>query len=170
MEFLQLTSPEDFRAKNIYESYCASFTEDERRSEKQFQQLFAHPKVKVFSVIDQFENIGYLILWELSNFSFVEHLEIFVEHRNKKYGSEMMKMLFKDFSRLVLEAEPENQDDNSKRRISFYQKNGFTIIDETYMQPSYGEGKKPLNLLLFANWKPESLERIKEEIYDVVYV
>ncbi|WP_447951807.1 GNAT family N-acetyltransferase [Chryseobacterium koreense] len=169
MEFLQLFSPEDFRSKKIYESYCASFIEDERRSGKQFQQLFAHPKVKVFSVTDQWESVGYMILWELSSFVFIEHLEIFGKYRNRKYGSQMIADLFRNYARIALESEPENQDNNSRRRISFYQRNGFTIIDETYVQPSYGEGKKPLSLLLFANWKPENIDRIKEEIYDVVY-
>jgi hypothetical protein len=60
-------------------------------------------------------------------------------------------------------------DENAKRRIAFYQKNGFAIIDETYVQPCYEEGKNSLNLWLLANWNPEKTDWIKEEIYDVVY-
>lgn len=38
-----------------------------------------------------------------------------------------------------------------------------------YVQPSYGEGKQPLDLWLLANYSPADLKKIKEEIYDVVY-
>jgi len=68
-----------------------------------------------------------------------------------------------------LEIEPEHLDDNAKRRFSFYQRNGFNLIDEMYVQPSYGEGKNSLKLWLLANYTPENLEEVKDEIYDIVY-
>ena len=169
MEYLELTTPDDFRAKEIYESYCQSFIEDERRNEKQFQRLFSNPNVKVVAVIDDLQSIGYMMTWELTDFVFVEHLEIFAEHRNKRYATEILNHLFRNYARIVLETEPENDDPNTKRRISFYERNGFAVIDDSYVQPCYEEGKNPLNLLLLANWNPEKTERIKEEIYDVVY-
>ena len=78
MEYLQVHSFDDFRAQQIFQSYCETFPEDERRSEKQFQSLFSNPNVKVFSVLKDLKNIGYLIIWELSNSVFVEHFEIFL--------------------------------------------------------------------------------------------
>ena len=169
MEYLQVTSYDDFRAKEIFDSYCQTFPEDERRSENQFRQLFSNPKVKVFSILHELKNIGDIISWELTNFVFVEHFEVFSEFRSLKFGSEIITLLFKNYSHIVLEAEPENLDENAKRRIAFYQKNGFAIIDETYVQPCYEEGKNSLNLWLLANWNPEKTDWIKEEIYDVVY-
>ncbi|SUX46760.1 hypothetical protein [Chryseobacterium indoltheticum] len=38
-----------------------------------------------------------------------------------------------------------------------------------YVQPSYGEGKNSLKLWLLANYTPENLEEVKDEIYDIVY-
>lgn len=169
MEFIQITDPEDFRGKEIYQSYCSTFCEEERRSGKQFRRLFSNPHVKVWSVLHDLQNIGYLISWEMTGFIFVEHFEIFAPFRSMNHGSEIITKLFKEYTHIVLEAEPETQDHNAKRRISFYRRNGFCIIDETYMQPSYGEGKNPLNLWLLANWKPEKTDWIKEEIYDIVY-
>ncbi len=169
MEFIQITSLEDFRTKEIYKSYCETFPEEERRSEKQFNALFNCPKVKVYTILEDLKNIGYLISWELTNFVFVEHFEIFSEFRSMKFGSQIIADLYKNYSHIVLEAEPEDLDENAQRRISFYKKNGFTTIDETYIQPSYGDGKPPLNLWLLANWLPEKTDWIREEIYDVVY-
>ena len=169
MEYLQVSSSDDFRAEEIYKSYCETFPKDERRGEKQFRHLFTNPKVRVFSVLDELQNIGYLVSWELTNFVFIEHFEIFSEFRSQKYGSQIIADLYKNYSHIVLEAEPENLDEDAKRRIDFYQTNGFLIIDETYVQPSYDPEKKSVNLWLLANWQPEKTDWIKEEIYDVVY-
>ena len=169
MEYLQVPTFDDFRAQDIFKSYCETFPDDERRSEKQFRSLFNNPKVKVFSILEDLKNIGYIISWELTNFVFVEHFEIFSEFRSLKYGSEIIGHLFRDYSHIVLEAEPENLDEDSKRRIDFYRKNGFIVIDENYLQPSYDPEKKSVPLWLLANWQPEKTDWIKEEIFDVVY-
>ena len=99
----------------------------------------------------------------------MEHFEIFSEYRSLKYGSEIIADLFRDYSYIILEAEPETLNSDAQRRIDFYKRNGFKIIDEQYIQPSYGEGKSPLKLWLLANWQPEKIDWIKEEIYDIVY-
>lgn len=169
MEFLQITSPEDYRIKQIFESYSSTFPEDERRDWDKFVRLFVHPKVKILSVLNNTQNIGYLIIWELSNYVFVEHFEVFSEFRNQKLGSHITNYLFKNYPRIILEIEPENLNEDSKRRFSFYQRNGFNLIDDLYIQPSYGEGKKSLQLWLLANYHPENVKELKDEIYDIVY-
>jgi len=169
MEFLQITSPDDYRVQHIFNSYSTTFPEDERREWSQFVKLFDHPNVKVISVLNNSENIGYLIIWDLKNHVFVEHFEVFSEFRNQKLGSHITDYLFKNYPRIILEIEPEHLDDNAKRRFSFYQRNGFNLIDEMYVQPSYGEGKNSLKLWLLANYTPENLEEVKDEIYDIVY-
>lgn len=169
MEFLQITSPDDYRVQQIFHSYSTTFPEDERREWSQFIKLFEHSNVKVISVLNDTENIGYLIIWELTNYVFVEHFEVFSEFRNQKLGSHITDYLFKNYPRIILEIEPEHLNEDAKRRFSFYQRNNFNLIDETYVQPSYGEGKKSLNLWLLANYSPENLEEVKDEIYDIVY-
>lgn len=169
MEFLQITSPDDYRVQQIFNSYSTTFPEDERREWSQFVKLFDHPNVKVISVLNNSENMGYLIVWDLKNHVFVEHFEVFSEFRNQKLGSHITDYLFKNYPRIILEIEPEHLDDNAKRRFSFYQRNGFNLIDEMYVQPSYGEGKNSLKLWLLANYTPENLEEVKDEIYDIVY-
>lgn len=169
MEFLQIISAEDYRTEKIFKSYCSSFPEDERREWFQFVKLFEHPNVKVISVLNQSENVGYLIVWELSSFLFVEHFEVLAEYRNQNLGSKITDWLFKNFPRIILEIEPETLNEYAKRRFLFYQRNGFSLIDELYVQPSYGEGKNSLNLWLLANYTPENLSQVKDEIYDIVY-
>ena len=99
----------------------------------------------------------------------MEHFEIFSEFRNRKLGSEILDYLKKNYPRIVLEIEPEHLNENSKRRFSFYQNNGFNLLDEMYIQPSYGDGKSKLNLWLLGNFNPTNLAELKDEIYDTVY-
>ena len=169
MEFLPITSAEDYRVRNIYTSYSSTFPTDEQRDWKQFTALFSNPHVKVISVLHESRAIGYLIIWELSSYVFVEHFEVFEAFRSQKLGSHITGYLFENYPRIILEIEPDHLGDDAKRRYSFYLKNGFTLIDEMYVQPSYGEGKKSLDLWLLANYTPEDLKRVKDEIYDVVY-
>lgn len=169
MEFLQITSSEDYRVQEIYTSYSSTFPEDERRDWPQFVSLFANPHVKIISVLHESKTVGYLIIWTLSNSVFVEHFEVFEAFRSQKLGSHITGYLFNNYPRIILEIEPDHLGEDAKRRYSFYQKNGFRLIDEMYIQPSYGEGKKPLDLWLLANYSPENLDLIKDEIYDIVY-
>ncbi|CAA7194193.1 GNAT family N-acetyltransferase [Chryseobacterium potabilaquae] len=169
MEFLQITASDDYRLEQIYSSYSTTFPEDERREWIKFSQLLNNPQAKIISVLHESQNIGYLIIWELSQFVFVEHFEVFLEFRSQKLGSLITQFLFANYPRIILEIEPGHLGEECQRRYSFYTKNGFTIIDEMYIQPSYGEGKKDLNLWLLANYSPENLKETKEEIYDTVY-
>jgi hypothetical protein len=70
-----------------------------------------------------------------------------------------MNHLLENYPRIILEIEPEELND-AKRRYSFYQRNSFSLIDTTYVQPSYGEGKQSLNLWLLANYSPENVEEL----------
>lgn len=169
MEFQIIASYEDYRTPKIVKAYTTSFPADERRNDKQFQDLFNHPLVKIFSVLDENQHKGYLVTWQLSHALFVEHFEVFEEYRGHNLGSKILTELHNMYSKIVLESEPPTLNEIAKRRINFYQRNSFAIIDEAYIQPSYGVGKYPLSLYLLANFAPENLTLLKEEIYDTVY-
>jgi len=169
MELNHIISPDDYRNKQIYNSYITSFPEDERRDWMKFVNLFSNPNAKVFSIFNECENVGYVIMWELSAFTFVEHFEIFTEYRNQRLGSKFIDLLKENHSKIILEIEPENLSEDARRRFSFYQKNGLMLIDEMYIQPSYGAGKKNLEMWLLANFQPVNLKETEDEIYDVVY-
>lgn len=169
MEFIAIHSPEDFQSNEVYTAYCNAFPEDERRSEKQFQQLFSQEKSKILAIVEDLNFVGYLIIWELSKFVFLEHFEIFPEFRNKKLGTKVLNLLFQNYSKIILESEPKHLGEIAERRIHFYERNGFSVIDEEYIQPPYDINKNPLNLFLLSNFPLENLQILKEEIYDTVY-
>ncbi|AZA81949.1 N-acetyltransferase [Chryseobacterium lactis] len=169
MEFLPITHAEDDRVQEIYNSYISTFPVDEQRDKEQFLGLFSNPQVSFMSVVHESEPVGYLILWKLSSFVFVEHFEVFEAFRSKRLGSHIMSHLLENYPSIILEIEPADLNEDAQRRYSFYQRNNFSLVDTTYIQPSYGEGKQSLNLWLLANYSPENIEEIKKELCDIVY-
>jgi ribosomal protein S18 acetylase RimI-like enzyme len=169
MEFNEILNCNDFRLKSIFSAYCETFPENERRSEKQFENLFIQEKVSIFSILNNSQFIGYFIIWELNNFSFLEHFEISEKFRSQSFGSKVLKKITENNPKIILETEHENLNSNASKRIRFYQANGFHKISNSYIQPSYDQGKESLKLLLFANFEPCSLDRITANIYHVVY-
>lgn len=170
MELIQVENSGDSRAKEIYSSYCEAFPVDERRSEQQFNKLFSNSKAMVLSILnDENSFIGYLIGWELNTFFFLEHFEIFPQYRNSNYGTQVLSHLVSVHPKIILESEPSDLNEMACRRIGFYTRNGFKVIDENYLQPAYGIGKEPVQLWLLANFAPENTEILKAEILKTVY-
>ena len=129
------------KISRLYSAYEKTFPADERRDEEQFLTLIEKPDCYIFGVNFEEKLVGYLILWELETCYFLEHFEVFEEFRNLKLGEKILTELKVKMNRIVLESEPRNLDEMAARRIGFYERNGFSIIDENYLQPSYGEGK-----------------------------
>lgn len=163
--------PEDKSLINeIYNSYCSSFPEDERRNEKQFFDLFTTEKAEILSVVFEEKNVGYLIIWKLENdIVFVEHFEVFPQYRNMKLGSKILEKLHQEFSKLVLESEPAELNEIAERRINFYKRNGFEVIDENYIQPAYDKTKNSMNLWLLSSFTPKETKELSEKIHSTVY-
>lgn len=146
------------KISKIFSRYEKTFPENERRSKEQFLDLAENPDAYVFLIKNEDETIGYCVIWELSSFYFLEHFEVFEEFRNQKFGEKILESLQEKFEKIILETEPNSLSEIAERRLRFYQRNGFEVIEKNYLQPSYGEGKSSVNLFLMANFLPENLE------------
>lgn len=157
------------KISKIFNAYEKTFPEDERRNKEQFLDLAENPDVFVLSAKDEDETIGYVVVWEIGDFYFLEHFEVYENFRYRKYGEMILSALQEKFVAIVLETEPEFLSDLAKRRLHFYERNGFDIIDRNYLQPSYGEGKSELNLYLMSNFQPKNLDEVITNIHESVY-
>ncbi|WP_434979744.1 GNAT family N-acetyltransferase [Daejeonia sp. YH14] len=168
MNFIPVIRHDQPEASLIYNAYCKAFPENERRSKEQYLRLFDTGEAEILLIKHETEKIGYLILWKLSDCVYIEHFEIFPEFRSRKFGSLVLRKLHQIYPETVLESEPEDQDDIAERRIRFYERNGFHIIDREYIQPSYGEGKKSLRLYLLSTVRMDA-GKVSREIHRTVY-
>lgn len=157
------------KISKIFYAYEKTFPENERREKEQFLDLAENPDVFIFNAKFQDETVGYVVIWELKDFYFLEHFEVFEEFRNQKFGEKILEALKEKFDKIMLETEPDSLSEIAARRVRFYERNGFEIINKDYIQPSYGEGKSSLHLFLMANFLTENLEQNIKNIYEIVY-
>lgn len=157
------------KLSRIYSAYESTFPADERRDQDQFLALLDNPDSFIFAVKNDETHVGYVILWKLETCHYLEHFEVFEEFRNLKLGSQILTELKEKFGSILLESEPSHLNEMSERRINFYLRNGFSIISEDYIQPSYGPGKSSMNLFLLSNFEAENVKEIEEELFTKVY-
>lgn len=167
---------EDSRYAFIENLLHESFPEGERREDgRQRYNVDNNPLFTTYLINDEEADIsvGVITVWRFKKFCYVEHLATSPNIRNKGYGNKIIRTLLdgcKDIT-VVLEVElPE--DEMSKRRIGFYERNGFRLCTKNYLQPPYRLGGKPIPMyLMFSGCESidEYFENIKAEIYSNVY-
>ena len=157
----------------IEELMTTSFPEQERRNKEDqrtctdFNSHFHCNIIKTNGI-----PIGLITYWDFDNFTYIEHFAIHPSVRNKGYGKQVLAIIKAQNQKpIVLEAE-EPINELSIRRIAFYQRQGFILHNQPYLQPPYREGDKwfPLKLMSYGNIDMERMfNTIKEQIYREVY-
>lgn len=139
--------------QTVYEKMCAAFPYEERRDFSKQLECLNDNRFNFFEIYDREETVGFIALWDLEGFVFIEHIAIDSDKRSGGYGSkaiELVKELYKKC--IILEAEnPETE--QQIKRIRFYDRLGFKVNDFYYEQPSYhgGEGL-PLKVLSYPTY------------------
>ena len=151
----------------------SAFPIQERRDSKDQRELTnSSPIFNNNVVISDGNPIGLITYWDMEYFYYIEHFAIDKVHRNKGYGQEVLNILKKTLKApLVLEAEVPI-DETSRRRINFYQRQGFILQDIHYLQPPYRKGDSwfPLKLMTYGEIDmANQYEFIKNKIYKYVY-
>ena len=157
----------------MYRLMEASFPQDEHRPYVGQKALFDDPAYRVCAHCDDNHTLlAFLAIWDLGDFAFIEHFAVKLECRNGGLGSRLLQELSAMLKKpLCLEAElPEN--DLSKRRIGFYERNGFCQNPYPYQQPALADGQNPVPLCIMtfpAPISPEEFSAIRDTLYQKVY-
>ncbi|MEG2514356.1 MAG: GNAT family N-acetyltransferase [Bacteroidaceae bacterium] len=152
----------------------SAFPENEHRELITQREFTDHnPLFHVHVIFDDSTPIGFISYWDFTDFYYVEHFAIAAEQRNHKYGERVLEQLKENLGRpIVLEVEAPT-DSLSERRINFYQRLGFTLWQNEYLQPPYRKGDESLPMFIMAhgNLIPEKdFQQIKETLYKEVYL
>ena len=116
-----------------------AFPPAERRTDEEFRQLFSHPQVQILCAREGEQLHGFLFLWVLHDFVFVENFAVRPASRNLGLGSGMLRQLKERFPLpVILEVEPP-EDELTRRRVAFYQRNGFHLNACEYYLPCLHE-------------------------------
>lgn len=150
----------------------ASFPTDEYRPYDEQKALLQHPRYHLVTLTEEGRVIAFAATYSFPTFLFVEHLAVTQTHRNRGLGAQLLAQLQRESDRrLCLEVElPE--DDLSRRRIGFYERNGFTLNDYPYTQPPISKGRQPVPLRLMSTGgalTEAEFETIRDTLYREVY-
>ncbi len=144
----------------IHELYTTAFPPEERRSDEGLTEQLNAPDCRVDLIYVGERYAGFCIWWQFEGFAFLEHLAIDPQFRGKGTGERVMKILRATARGILLfEIEPPCEGD-ALRRLNFYLKNGFYLLDKPYRQPSYHQGEE-LDMKLMSSQK-----QIPEEVLD----
>ncbi len=150
-------NPECSFIRSLYES---AFPEDERRDFDEWMYLLENQEeFEVFAIYDENEAVGFITVWGWDSWRYVEHFAIDNSRRGGGIGANAFEQLLNmDKRPLILEVEPPT-DEISKRRISFYERQGMKIHEDyEYIQPAYSKDKKALPMRLMTYDVPEGTD------------
>lgn len=170
MKLIRITSAGDESLDRLIPLYEESFPAEERREIAQLKRMIETQPSMFFNAIEcDNELCGLFVYWELGDFYYLEHLAVYPEMRNKKIGQQVLDYVAANLKGLrLLEVEP-TEDEITTRRVNYYRRNGYEVIDKTYIQPSYHEHKDACPLWIMGNEATPRLaeftDKIKEEVY-----
>ncbi|MDF2546010.1 MAG: hypothetical protein K0R93_908 [Anaerosolibacter sp.] len=160
------------RFEDVWEIYTEAFPVDERRSRISQCRIMNNTRYQIIPYLREGQLIGFMGLWKLPSFVFLEHFAIKKAFRGLGYGTEMLKeLLILHGERVILEVEPP-ENHVAQSRISFYERHGFSLNTYKYIQPPYEDGQRALPLFLMSYPKSlakEAFDGIVGELYQFVY-
>lgn len=157
----------------VYEIMEKSFPSDEIRLHNEQKELFDEARYFVYAEYETDAYIaGFIAAWEFDDFVFIEHFAVSPEKRNGGLGAKILNE-FTDMTdkRVCLEVEPP-KDDMQRRRISFYERNGFYLNNYKYFQPPISKGKNIVPLMIMTHGgrvDEDEFQNIRNVLYKEVY-
>ncbi|MGM9796314.1 MAG: GNAT family N-acetyltransferase [Parabacteroides sp.] len=157
----------------VEQTYNEAFPEAERRDFALVRQLIANEpafQLQVFYRDDTY--VGFLSNWQFEGFRYVEHFAIDPSARNGGIGGVVLrKFLALQLDSVILEVElPE--DELARRRVGFYERQGFRLDTHRYIQPPYRPEGSSLELRLMCYGEMDLTQRyaeVRDALYQKVY-
>lgn len=150
----------------LYEQMKQNFVREEIRDYADAARVFADKRYTLYHIVEG-ERVGFMCVWELGDFTFLEHFVIYKRYRGKGYGGQAFDLLKQKSKLLVLECEPPT-DELTIRRVNFYTRHGMILNAHPYRQPPYRAGGEGCELKLMTS-TPADLTQIISTLYKEVY-
>lgn len=158
----------------VYSMMEESFPVDERRTYEEQKALLDNEMYSIYILPDtENDNIkAFIAIWRFDDFAFVEHFAVSPLYRNGGLGALILQEVKKLLSSMIcLEVElPEEE--MAKRRIGFYERNGFYYNEYEYMQPAISKDRNEIPLRIMTTCGKVTEDRfneMKDILYQYVY-
>lgn len=170
IKMIELLNEKDF--DGVFKIMEESFPVDEFRPFDKQKELLKRKNYGISIFRDRKEIRGFIAIYSFEEFVFIEHLAVDKKYRGKKIGTALLESVVeKENKTICLEVELPTTA-FAKRRIEFYEKNGFFLNGYEYFQPPISQGKNKIPLLIMSKNRPlkrEEFEKIKDKLHKEVY-
>lgn len=167
---LELLDLKDF--DEVYSLMEQSFPEMEFRPREEQRELFSDPAYRIYVRREEKETAGFLAIWDFQDVLYIEHFAVAGRLRGGGIGASMLCELRALFDKpICLEVEPP-ENDMARRRICFYERNGFFLNPYPYIQPPISKGRASIPLLIMTSGgkiSEDGFKQIKHLLYSRVY-
>ena len=119
--------------------YVETFPFEERRDTSSLLRMLNETDMFFSAILIDDLVVGLVIYWKFEKFLYIEHLAVFQSQRRKGIGEGVLRKLQEEANPILLEVEIP-YDEAGTRRISFYQRSGFSALQVYYQQPPYRKG------------------------------
>ncbi len=158
---------------HMYELYEDAFPPAERRSSDELKHVMETERRFVpAALMCESRFAGFFTYWTFSRFVYGEHFAIHPDVRGKNLGSEALNaFVAKSTHPVVVEVEMPDTP-VAVRRVRFYERNGFEVVQQPYAQPYYDRSGRTLPMLLMSNnahFVHVHFQQIKKTLYEEVY-
>lgn len=171
LRFVRAASTDDAAWRTAWPLYETAFPFHERRRAEDYAQAFADGRFHADTLWDGDRFVGLCYWWAADDgYAYIEHLAVDPGLRGRNYGARALDALCRRAGRVILEIDPP-EDDISRRRRGFYERNGFHYNTYDYVHPSYRRPFRPHRLMVMswpAPLSPEEMERYRAFMYSAV--
>jgi len=160
---------EDGSLGQLFSLYVEAFPPVERRDIDQLKYLIEGQPKMYFNAIEEADELcGLFVYWNFDSFRYLEHFAIFPEKRNRKIGEQVLDYAAQHIKGpRIFEVEPAVHE-TTARRINYYRRNGYEILERDYIQPSYRQdSEKGVPLWIMGNPEAAQSHLLKEYIRTV---
>ncbi|MDO4771151.1 GNAT family N-acetyltransferase [Porphyromonas sp.] len=161
-------------AAEFWTEYKESFPYAERRAGESIRALLDREGSAFYILFFVDESDGglaaFAVLHSLPTFEYIEYLCVPARRRSGGLGAKVLDEISNLTGKaLVLEAEPPFSNDWADRRIAFYRRNGFSLIDTPYIQPPYHDDADSVELRLMVRGDYPMTDSPASDLYRHVY-
>jgi len=170
--FTRLEGVESAEFAKAWKIYSGAFPDDTKRSFEKQSDVICDRKYNFCKVGFGDLFVGVFAYWDLGLFLFVEHFAVDKNLRDKGFGTDLLQDFVKCSDKLVILEVHKPDTEIDKRRIGFYERNGFKLNEFDYLQPPYENGKKAVPLFVMSYPRPlheAEFVKIRKLLHTEVY-
>lgn len=170
MKLIKIQSSKDPLIAQVPELYESAFSEAERTDTERFLWMIDHcQEMSFYAITEDDDFCGMDVVFELGICRYLLYLATLDIHRNKGLGALTLKLLREETNLPIIgEVEPPT-DDITRRRIAFYERNGFhveledpRILNDAHLDPS-------CVLMLISTHPLSDADECQRRVVDTVY-